>query len=135
MSTPLLRFFAQPGDVSLFNPKDGRSLMFIIPPQNWWMLLLRGILAVIFGLLCVVYPNVTLFVMKIMFGVYALVDGIFALASSIPTAKGCPRRWSTLLEGIVGVTLGLLILIWPGITVFGLLYLIGAWAIITGIFE
>jgi uncharacterized membrane protein HdeD (DUF308 family) len=109
--------------------------MFVILAHNWWMLLLRGILALVFGLLCVAYPNVTLLVMKIMFGAYALLDGIFALASSISTAEGRPRWWSTILEGIVGVTLGLLILIWPGITVFGLLYLIGAWAIITGIFE
>ena len=108
--------------------------MFVILAHNWWMLLLRGIIAVIFGLLCVAYPNVTLFVLKIMFGVYALVDGIFALASSISTAKRNPW-WSTILEGIAGVSLGLLILIWPDITGFALLYLIGAWAVITGIFE
>ena len=99
------------------------------------MLLLRGILAVVFGLLCVAYPNVTLLVIKIMFGTYALVDGIFALASSLSTAKGTPPWWSTILEGIVGIILGLLILIWPDITGFTLLYLIGAWAVITGIFE
>ena len=109
--------------------------MFVILARNWWMLLLRGILALVFGLLCLVYPGVTLIVMTIMFGAYALVDGIFALASSISMAKGRPRWWSTLLEGIAGIILGLFILIWPGITVFGLLYLIGVWAIITGIFE
>ena len=109
--------------------------MFVIIALNWWMLLLRGIVAVIFGLLCFAYPNITLLVIKIMFGAYALVDGIFALASSISTAPNRPRWLSTLFEGIVGATFGLLILIWPGITVFGLLYLIGAWGIMTGIFE
>lgn len=110
--------------------------MFVILAHNWWMLCLRGILALVFGVLCLVYPGgVTLTVMKIMFGVYALLDGILAIASSISTAQGRPRWRSTLLEGIVGVIFGLFILIWPGITAFGLLYLIGVWGIITGIFE
>lgn len=109
--------------------------MFVILAHNWWMLLLRGLLALVFGLLCVAYPGVTLTVMKIMFGAYALLDGILALASSIYTAKGRPRWRSTLLEGAAGSFLGLLILIWTDITAFGLLYLIGVWAIITGVFE
>ncbi len=111
--------------------------MFVMSAPNWWMLCLRGILAFVFGLLCLVYPGgVTLNVMKIMFGVYALLDGILALASSFSTAAAGRPHWrSTILEGIVGVIIGLVILIWPGITAFGLLYLIGVWAIITGIFE
>ena len=109
--------------------------MFVILAHNWWMLLLRGIIALVFGVLCLVYPGVTLIVMTIMFGAYALLDGILALVSSISTAKGRPRWRSTFFEGIVGVIFGLVILIWPGITAFGLLYLIGAWAIITGLFE
>ena len=109
--------------------------MFVILAHNWWMLLLRGILAFVFGLLCVTYPDVTLFVMTIMFGVYALLDGILALASSVKTATGGSQWWSTIFEGIVGIVVGLFILIWPGITAFGLVYLIGMWAIITGIFE
>ena len=109
--------------------------MFVIHAHNWWMLLLRGALALVFGLLCMAYPGVTLTVMKIMFGAYALLDGTLALASSIYTAKGRPRWRSTLLEGTAGIFLGRLILIWTDITAFGLLYLIGVWAIITGIFE
>lgn len=109
--------------------------MFVILAHNWWMVLLRGVIAVLFGLLCFAYPGITLIVMTIMFGAYALLDGVLAFASAISTARGQPRWWSTLLEGIVGIIAGLFILIWPGITVFGLLYLIGAWAVITGIFE
>lgn len=109
--------------------------MFVILAHNWWMLLLRGIVALVFGVLCLAYPSVTLIVMTIMFGVYALLDGILALVSSISMVKGRARWWSTFVEGTVGVILGLVILIWPGITAFGLLYLIGVWAIITGIFE
>lgn len=109
--------------------------MVVIPAHNWRMLLLRGILALAFGLLCLVYPGVTLIVMKIMFGAYALADGILALASSIYTAQGRPRWRSTILEGVAGIFLGSLILIWTGLDAFGLLYLMGVWAIVTGIFE
>jgi uncharacterized membrane protein HdeD (DUF308 family) len=110
-------------------------LVFVILAHNWWMLLLRGVVAVLFGLLCFSYPDLTLFVMRVMFGVYALVDGILATASAISAGSDTPRWWSTLLEGIVGSVLGLLILIWPGVSVFGLLYLIGVWGISTGILE
>jgi uncharacterized membrane protein HdeD (DUF308 family) len=109
--------------------------MFVILAYNWWMLLLRGILAFAFGLLCIVYPGVTLSVMKIMFGAYALADGVLALASSIYTAQGHPRWRSTILEGVAGIFLGSLILVWRDLDAFGLLYLIGVWAIVTGIFE
>lgn len=109
--------------------------MLVILAHNWWMMLLRGVLALVFGTLCFVYPGVTLTVMTIMFGVYALADGALALASSISTAKGRPRWWSTILEGVVGIFLGSLILIWTGLGAFGLLYLIGVWAVVTGIFE
>ncbi len=81
--------------------------MFVILVHNLWLLLLRGIFAVAFALLCFAYTDMTLPVMKTLFGAYALLDGIFARASSISTAKGRPRWWSILLEGIVGVTLGL----------------------------
>lgn len=109
--------------------------MFVTLAHNWWLLLLRGIIALIFGLLCIAYPGVTLFVMTILFGAYALLDGIFAIASSIIKPTESPRWRSTIFEGIAGIILGLFILIWPGITVFGLLYLIGVWAIVTGIFA
>lgn len=109
--------------------------MFVILAHNWWTLLLRGILAVIFGVLCFVYPGLTLIVLAIMFGAYALVDGIFAVVSAVSAPKGQPRWWVTLLEGIVGILVGVLTFFMPGITALGLLYLIAAWAVVTGIFE
>ena len=109
--------------------------MFVILERNWWLLLLRGILAFVFGLVCVAYPGVTLIVMKILFGSYAVLDGVLAVASSISTAAGRPRWVSTLLEGAAGILIGLLILIWPDLDAFTLLYLIGVWAIVTGILE
>jgi uncharacterized membrane protein HdeD (DUF308 family) len=109
--------------------------MFVILAHNWWTLLLRGILAVIFGVLCFGYPGLTLIVLAIMFGAFALVDGIFTIFSAVSAPKGQPRWWVTLLEGIAGVVIGVFALFMPGLTAFWLLYLIAAWAIVTGIFE
>ena len=109
--------------------------MFVILAHNWWTLLLRGILALVFGVLCFVYPGLTLLVLAMLFGAYALVDGIFAVVAAVSAPKGQPRWWVTLLEGIVGIIVGVLTFLMPGITALWLLYLIAIWAIITGVFE
>ena len=66
--------------------------MFVILAHNWWMLLLRGILALVFGVMCFVYPGLTLLVLAMLFGAYVLVDGIFAIVSAVYAPKG-QRRW------------------------------------------
>jgi uncharacterized membrane protein HdeD (DUF308 family) len=99
------------------------------------MLLLRGVLAFVFGLLCFAYPDVTLRLLAVVFGSYMLIDGVLAIAAAITRGKTQPRWWSTLIEGIVGSVIGLLIVSWPGITALGLLYLIATWAILTGMFK
>jgi uncharacterized membrane protein HdeD (DUF308 family) len=109
--------------------------LFVILERNWWMLLSRGVLAFIFGLFCFAYPGVTLTIMTITFGIYALTDGILAVASAISRGPGQPRWWSTLAEGIVGIIFGGLSLITRDMTGLGLLYLIAAWAILTGILK
>ena len=99
------------------------------------MLLLRGVLAFVFGLLCFAYPDVRLRVFVFVFGSYMLLDGVLAIAAAITRAKTQERWWSTLIEGIVGGMIGVLMLSWPGITALGLLYMIAMWAILTGIFK
>ena len=99
------------------------------------MLLLRGVLAFVFGLFCFAYPRVTLMLLMIVFGSYMLIDGLLAVAAAITRAKTQERWWSTLIEGIAGSLIGVLILTWPGLTALGLLYLIAMWAIFTGIFK
>jgi uncharacterized membrane protein HdeD (DUF308 family) len=99
------------------------------------MLLLRGVLAFVFGLLCFAYPGVTLRVLVIVFGSYTLLDGLLAVAAAITRANSQPRWWSTLIEGVAGTMIGVIILSWPGISALGLLYLMAVWAILTGIFK
>ena len=97
--------------------------------------MLRGVLAFVFGLLCFAYPDVRLRVLVFVFGSYMLLDGVLAIAAAITRAKTQERWWSTLIEGIVGGMIGVLMLSWPGITALGLLYMIAMWAILTGIFK
>jgi uncharacterized membrane protein HdeD (DUF308 family) len=100
---------------------------------NWWALLVRGIVAVFFGLAALFWPGLTLFVLIVFFGAYVLVDGIFALVAGIRGSAG--RRWPLLAEGVLGVLAGLITFFWPGMTALVLLYVIAAWAIFTGILK
>ncbi len=103
--------------------------------RNWWALALRGLLAIVFGLLAFALPGVTLAALVILFGAYALVDGIFALVAAVRAAEAHERWWLFVLEGIAGIAAGVITFMWPGITALALLYLIAWWALITGIFE
>ena len=101
--------------------------------RNWWLLALRGLLALIFGLLALIWPAITLRVLVILFGAYALVDGLFRVITALKDSR---KRWGILLlEGVLGIALGILAFIWPDITALALLYLIAAWALVTGILE
>ena len=101
--------------------------------QNWWTLVLRGVAAVIFGILAYVWPGITFTVLVLFFGAYALWDGVFALIAAFRTQA--ERRWPLVLEGLVGIAAGVLTFIWPGAATLALLIIIGAWAFVTGIFE
>jgi uncharacterized membrane protein HdeD (DUF308 family) len=99
---------------------------------NWWALALRGVVALLFGLLTFFLPGITLAILVILFGAYALVDGIFNVVAFFRVAL---HHWAWLIEGVVGIIVGLLTFAWPAITALVLLYVIAFWAISTGIFE
>lgn len=103
--------------------------------RNWWMLAVRGLIAIIFGILAFIWPGLTLWALVLMFGAYVFVDGIFALVTAFRGRDTNDRWWVFLLEGLAGIAAGVLAFIWPGMTAFVLLYLIAAWAIVTGVIE
>ncbi len=103
--------------------------------HNWWLLALRGLAAVIFGVLAFVWPGITLLTLIWLFGAFALVNGILSLVLATKAPKGYPRFGSLILGGLLGILAGLLTFVMPGITALGLLILIAAWALITGILE
>ena len=100
--------------------------------RYWWALALRGLFAVLFGLLTFFIPGITVLALVLLFGVYALLDGIFDIVSAFRSSS---HHWALVVEGIVGIIVGILTLMWPGITGMVLLYLIAFWAIFTGVLE
>jgi uncharacterized membrane protein HdeD (DUF308 family) len=109
--------------------------MFDLLSRYWWTLALRGISGIIFGILAFVWPGITLVTLVIFFGAYALVDGIFAIVGAI---RGWGKRddhWLLLLEGLLGVGIGILTFRTPGSTATVLLMFIAAWALATGVLE
>ena len=101
--------------------------------RYWWAVALRGLAAVLFGIAAFVWPQITLAVLVLLFGAYALVDGIFSLVHAF--GSGTEFRGLFVVEGLAGIAAGTVALVWPQITAVALVYLIAAWAVVTGILE
>lgn len=115
-------------------PQPMRPLLHALA-KNWWLLLLRGIAAIIFGVLAFIWPGLTLLVLVILYGAYALVDGVLSLAAAVMGRGGPVPTWWLVIVGVLGIAVGILTFVWPGITALVLILFIGAWALVTGIFE
>jgi uncharacterized membrane protein HdeD (DUF308 family) len=109
--------------------------MLEVMGRNWWMLLVRGIAAVLFGVAVLVWPGIALTVLVLLWGAYALVDGVFAIVMGVQGRAYYRDWWVTVLEGVVSIIAGVVAFIWPGVTAVALLYVVAAWAIITGLLE
>lgn len=103
--------------------------------QYWWILLLRGIAAIVFGALAFVWPGLTLLTLVIFYGAFVLVDGVLALWAAVAGGGGMAPRWWLAVVGVLGVAAGLLTFFWPGVTALVLVLFIGAWALVRGVFE
>ncbi len=101
--------------------------------RYWWAIALRGAAAILFGLLTIMWPGMTLAVLVLFFGVYALVDGVLAIFAAWRGASS--DRWWHIVEGVLGILIGVTTWLWPGLTALTLLYLVAAWAIATGVAE
>ena len=102
--------------------------------HNWWAVVLRGVLGLLFGIITFFAPGLSLAALVTLYGAYALVDGVFAIVSAV-RRRGTERWAMLLLEGVAGIAAGVVTLSWPGITAIALLYLIAAWSLFTGIME
>ncbi len=100
---------------------------------HWWILTIRGALALLFGVMALFWPGLTLLVLAIVFGAYALVDGILAGVGAARAGKG--RRAPLILMAIIGILAGIAALVWPGLTVLALTLVVGFWAIVIGVAE
>lgn len=109
----------------------------VLPPlaRHWWVFLIRGLVAVAFGLVALFYPTATLFTFILFYAVFSIVDGVFAVVSAIRGTEGLGPRWWLGLVGVLGIVAGVAAYFWPGLTALALLMVIGAWALVYGVVE
>jgi uncharacterized membrane protein HdeD (DUF308 family) len=92
--------------------------------QHWWAVGLRGILGIIFGLICLLTPGIAVGAFVIVFAAYMFVDGVFAIISGIRAARSGEQWGLLILEGIVDLAAGILAIVWPAITLIALVWIV-----------
>jgi uncharacterized membrane protein HdeD (DUF308 family) len=103
--------------------------------RNWWLIALRGVAAIIFGILTFVMPGISLLTLVLLFGSYALVEGVLNVIAAVRGRRANERWWALLLEGVVSIAAAIVTFVYPGLTAVVLVYVIAAWAIVTGVLE
>jgi uncharacterized membrane protein HdeD (DUF308 family) len=99
--------------------------------RHWKSIVLRGVVGVLFGVVALVWPAITVGALVLLFGTYAIVDGAFALGAAI--AGDAPHRGWLAVAGLAGIAAGVVTFVWPGITALGLALVIAAWFMVTGV--
>src|ERR687896_248539 len=103
--------------------------------EHWWVVLIRGIAGILFGLLALVWPGITVLALVALFGAYALIDGASSIVAAFARGRE-HQRWGLLaFEGVVGIAAGLVAFAWPGVTAVVLLVVVAVWALWTGVLE
>lgn len=102
--------------------------------RNWWMMAIRGVLAMAFGVSLVIWPGLTLSIVVLLFGIYALLDGAWSIAAGMRASARLGDVWPVILEGVVSVALGIMALAWPFVPRH-FIYMLVAWGVITGVLE
>ena len=111
------------------------SMRDFLLDRPWWELVVRGFLILIMGIIALIYPGIALWAFVIVFGSIVLVEGLFQMISGFQM-KGEDPGWGLLvLGGFISLMIGIIALIWPGITAWVLLLLIAAWALIIGTMQ
>ena len=114
-----------------FNTARSNALSVVLA-ERWWAVGLRGVLAIIFGLLCLLTPGIAVGALVLLFAAYMLVDGVFAIISGIRAARSGESWGLLILEGIVDLAAGAIAVIWPAITLVALVWIVAIWAIVSG---
>jgi uncharacterized membrane protein HdeD (DUF308 family) len=114
--------------------ENPRGLLSFVT-NRWWVVLLRGICGVVFGILAFVWPGLTLLSLVLLYGAYALVDGILSIGCGVAGRAATRSWWVMIIVGLLGVAAGIVTFMYPGITAIVLLVIIAFAAIVRGVFE
>ena len=112
-------------------PTESYLEMAALFTSRWWTVLLRGLVAIVFGILAFTWPGVTLATLVLLFAIYAMTDGVFSLFAAIG-GRHREHRWLLALEGVVSIWAGLVMLRAPAVTAIFLVFFISIWAMATG---
>jgi uncharacterized membrane protein HdeD (DUF308 family) len=113
---------------SRFSPTSGALV------RNWWMMAIRGALAIAFGAALLLWPGVTFSIVVLLFGVYAIVDGGWSIAAANRASTRLTQAWPVMLEGMVSVAIGVVALVWPFMP-RSFVHLLVFWGVLTGVLE
>ena len=100
---------------------------------DWWALLLLGICGLAVGILTIIYPLLTTFALIVLIGVNALISGVFDIVLAIRLRKAIRGEWLLVLNAVISIVFGILILVFPAAGTFALVWMIGVYALLTGI--
>jgi uncharacterized membrane protein HdeD (DUF308 family) len=103
--------------------------------RHWWALVLRGVIAVIFGVVLIAQPGIALATLVLLAGIYMFADGLFAIVGSLAHREHYQHWWLALVEGVIGVIAGVVAFLYPALTALTLVYIIGFWSVLTGVLE
>ena len=100
--------------------------------DNWWALALRGLFAIVFGIIAFAMPAAAMLALVLIFGAYSIADGIFNIVLAVRGARSHERWGLLLINGLLGIAIGIAAAIWPGITVLAFVFMVAAWALLSG---
>ena len=109
--------------------------MLAVAARQWWVLVLQGILGILFGVLAIAFPDIALVTLAYLFAAWAIVAGVSQLAEGWRVAEARGRSWPFALMGVVSILAGIFAALIPGITILGLVLLLGSWLVIQGVME
>ena len=101
--------------------------------ESWRMVALRGVLALMFGIIAIVYPAVTILALVLLFAAFALLDGGLSIAEAVYRMRRHERWGLPLLNGLVGIAVGTAAVLWPGLTAIAFVVLVAVWALLSGV--
>jgi uncharacterized membrane protein HdeD (DUF308 family) len=103
--------------------------------RDSWLVALEGVIAIVFGVLAIAWPGLTILVLAVLFAIYVLVHGVVTLARATRRGIDMPRRAARIIIGVVSLAAGIAALVWPHVTALALVVLVGAWAVVSGLLE